>query len=157
MRDVRECSRIKSVLLTSEGWSVSSIAQALKDSESSINSYLSDYLKQEKFIPKRGIRKSRLNDEQARQFALQPYSKNLNPIDILRKVLSIHAQNYEYFVITKEFRQKINYFLYEALPSMSVSLISITNDYFKMLKPTSLTISGICFWLYFNCGYILWE
>ena len=39
-RDARECDRIKAVLLWSEGWSVSSIAQALRKSEFTISSHI---------------------------------------------------------------------------------------------------------------------
>ena len=47
VRDARECDRIKAVLLNSEGWSIKSIAQALRLSEHSISRHLDDYLKQE--------------------------------------------------------------------------------------------------------------
>ena len=47
-RDARECDRIKAILLSFEGWSVKSIAQALRLSEHSISRHLNDYLKKEK-------------------------------------------------------------------------------------------------------------
>ena len=62
--DARECDRIKAVLLASEGWSVSSIAQALRKSEFSISRHLNDYLKSEKLKPENGGSESHLNDEQ---------------------------------------------------------------------------------------------
>ncbi len=66
-RDARECDRIKAVLLRSEGWAISSIAQALRISEYTIHRHLDDYLKKEKLRPGNGGSKSRLNDEQTQQ------------------------------------------------------------------------------------------
>ena len=66
-RDVRECDRIKAVLLSSEGWSVSSIAQALRKSEFTVNRHLNDYLKKDKLRPENGGSESHLNDEQTQQ------------------------------------------------------------------------------------------
>ena len=66
-RDARECDRIKAVLLRSEGWSVSSIAQALRISEYTISRHLDDYLKKEKLKPENGGSESRLNAEQTQQ------------------------------------------------------------------------------------------
>ena len=66
-RDVRKCDRIKAVLLASEGWSISSIAQALRKSEFSISRHLDDYLKKEKLTSENGGSKSHLDDEQAQQ------------------------------------------------------------------------------------------
>ncbi len=66
-RDSRECDRIKAVLLNSEGWSPSSIAQALRKSEETICHHLNDYLKKEKLRPENGGSNSRLNDEQTQQ------------------------------------------------------------------------------------------
>ena len=66
-RDVRECDRIKAVLLSSEGWSVSSIAQALRKSEFTVNRHLNDYLQKDKLRPENGGSESHLNDEQTQQ------------------------------------------------------------------------------------------
>lgn len=66
-RDARESDRIKAVLLSSEGWSISSVAQALRISEYTITRHLDDYLKKEKLRPENGGSESRLNDEQAQQ------------------------------------------------------------------------------------------
>ena len=46
-KDARECDRIKAILLRSEGWSTSHIAQALRKSESSITRHIDDYVKKE--------------------------------------------------------------------------------------------------------------
>ena len=59
-RDVRECDRIKAVLLSSEGWSVSSIAQALRKSEFTVNRHLNDYLQKDKLRPENGGSESHL-------------------------------------------------------------------------------------------------
>ena len=64
VRDARECDRIKAVLLNSEGWSIKSIAQALRLSEHSISRHLDDYLKQEKLKPESGGSEGYLSDEQ---------------------------------------------------------------------------------------------
>ncbi len=66
-RDARECDRIKAVLLASEGWSVSSIAQALRKNEYTISRHLGDYLTKEKLKPENGGSESHLNDEQTQQ------------------------------------------------------------------------------------------
>ena len=66
-RDVRECDRIKAVLLRSEGWSMSSIAQALRKSEFTISRHLDDYLTKNKLKPENGGSDSLLNDEQTQQ------------------------------------------------------------------------------------------
>jgi len=63
-RDASECDRIKAVLLRSEGWALSSIAQALRMSEDTIKRHVSDYLEKEKLTPENGGSQSRLNDEQ---------------------------------------------------------------------------------------------
>lgn len=66
-RDSRECDRIKAVLLSSEGWSIGSIAQALRKSEASISRHLSDYVERAKLRPENGGSDSRLNEEQTAQ------------------------------------------------------------------------------------------
>ena len=66
-RDVRECDRIKAILLASEGWSTSSIAQALRKNEYTISRHLNDYLKKEKLKPENGGSQSFLSGEQSQQ------------------------------------------------------------------------------------------
>ena len=65
--DARESDRIKAVLLRSEGWSISSIAQALRKSEFTISRHLDDYLKKDKLKPENGGSDSLLSDEQTQQ------------------------------------------------------------------------------------------
>ena len=66
-RDARECDRIKAVLLRSEGWSIPSIAQALRKSEWTISRHLEDYLKKEKLMPENGGSDSLMDDQQKQQ------------------------------------------------------------------------------------------
>ena len=66
-RDGRERDRIKAVLLRSEGWSVSMIAQALRKSEASITRYIGDYSKKTKLKPASGGSDSYLNAQQTEQ------------------------------------------------------------------------------------------
>jgi transposase len=66
-RDARECDRIKAVLLRSEGWSISSIAQALRITVGTVTCHLNDYLESEKMTPKNGGSQCRMTDEQAQK------------------------------------------------------------------------------------------
>ncbi len=66
-RDVRECDRIKAVLLSSEGWSTLPIAQALRKSEYTIHRDLDGYLQKEKLKPDNGGSESFLSDEPTEQ------------------------------------------------------------------------------------------
>jgi IS30 family transposase len=43
VRDVHECDRIKAILLSSEGWSITQIAQALRKHDSTISRHLMDF------------------------------------------------------------------------------------------------------------------
>ena len=47
-RDSKVCDRIKAVLLSSEGWTQSHIAQALRIHETTVAIHISDYLKHKK-------------------------------------------------------------------------------------------------------------
>ncbi|MDP0562736.1 MAG: IS630 family transposase [Candidatus Endonucleobacter sp. (ex Gigantidas childressi)] len=67
LRDVRECDRIKAILLWSEGWSITFIAQALRKSEFTISRHIKDYIKKEKLKPENGGSESHLDDEQTQQ------------------------------------------------------------------------------------------
>lgn len=63
-RDVHELDRIKAVLLRSEGWSVSAIAQALRVHESTITRHIKDYLHEEKLSLSKGGSDSFLSEKQ---------------------------------------------------------------------------------------------
>ncbi len=64
VRDIREGDRIKAVLLSSEGWSTSMIAQALRKHESSILRHIEDYHGEQKLHCVNGGSASYLDDEQ---------------------------------------------------------------------------------------------
>ena len=53
-RDSRICDRIKAVLLRSENWSLSMIAQALRLHETTVIRHINDYIKKEKLKPENG-------------------------------------------------------------------------------------------------------
>ena len=54
-RDGRVRDRIKAVLLRSEGWSTSMIAQALRLHETSIVRHIDDYVSKNKLAPENGV------------------------------------------------------------------------------------------------------
>ena len=63
-RDGRERDRIKAVLLSSEGWSTSMIAQALRIHETSILRHLDEYKRDNKLQISSGGSESHLNEVQ---------------------------------------------------------------------------------------------
>ncbi|HCJ6522164.1 TPA: IS630 family transposase [Enterobacter cloacae] len=63
-RDKRECDRIKAILLASEGWSPSMIAQALRLHEATVNRQIGDYLNHGKLKPENGGSQSLLSEAQ---------------------------------------------------------------------------------------------
>jgi transposase len=67
VRDVRECDRIKAVLLNSEGWSITQIAQALRKHETTISRHLLDFQNSQKLAPENGGSQSHLNEVQSDQ------------------------------------------------------------------------------------------
>lgn len=67
VRDVRESDRIKAVLLSSEDWSVSQIAQALRKHDTTILRHLTDFQKTQKLKPENGGSQSHLNSEQTNE------------------------------------------------------------------------------------------
>ncbi|WP_407072593.1 winged helix-turn-helix domain-containing protein [Photobacterium damselae] len=60
-RDGRVHDRIKAVLLVSEGWSQTMIAQALRIHESTVARHLNDYVLSEKLKPENGGSQSKLS------------------------------------------------------------------------------------------------
>ena len=52
-RDVRESDLIKAVLLSSEGWSVSQISQALRKHETTLLRHLTDFQKTKNIVPQK--------------------------------------------------------------------------------------------------------
>jgi transposase len=75
-RDVHESDRIKVILLRSEGWLVSDIAQALRVHESTITRHLKDYSQEKKLISSKGGSSSFLSEAQTEQL-IKDLSKNL--------------------------------------------------------------------------------
>ena len=63
-RDSIMCDRIKSVLLKSEGWSNSRIAQALRIDRNTVASHLNDYIFSKKLSKNSGGSDSKLSDDQ---------------------------------------------------------------------------------------------
>jgi transposase len=63
-KNSRVCDRIKAVLLSSEGWSQSQIAQALRIHENTVSVHLHDYLEKNKLSNESGGSKSYLTKEQ---------------------------------------------------------------------------------------------
>jgi len=68
---------------------------------------------------------------------LPPYSPNLNPIERLWKVMNEHVRNNKYFATAKEFRDKIDEFFSETLPTIGDILESRINDNFQVLNSAS--------------------
>ena len=66
-KDVHELDRIKAVLLRSENWSVSAIAQALRVHEGTITRHIKDYLNEDKICFSKGGSSSLLSDKQTKQ------------------------------------------------------------------------------------------
>lgn len=63
-RDGRVRDRIKAVLLSSEGWSIRQIGQALRIHEETVRTHLEDYQNSKKLAPGNGGSKSLLNEAQ---------------------------------------------------------------------------------------------
>jgi len=67
VRDVHECDRIKAVLLSSEGWSIAQISQALRKHESTISRHLQDFKNRQKLAPENGGSEGHLKVEQTEE------------------------------------------------------------------------------------------
>lgn len=65
---------------------------------------------------------------------LPPYSPNLNPIERLWKVMNEHARNNRFFKGAKDFREAIDGFFVNTLPSIGNTLDCRINDNFQLLK-----------------------
>ncbi|KGJ88335.1 hypothetical protein ND2E_4171 [Colwellia psychrerythraea] len=70
-------------------------------------------------------------------YYLPPYSPNLNPIERLWKVMNEHVRNNKYFATAREFREAIDNFFINILPSVGDTLGSRINDNFQVLKTVS--------------------
>lgn len=65
---------------------------------------------------------------------LPPYSPNLNPIERLWKVMNEQVRNNRFFKGPKDFKEAINGFFNDILPSIGNSLDGRINDNFQLLK-----------------------
>lgn len=63
----KQADKIKSVLLRSEGWSLSKISQALRTHNDTVSRYLTDYINHKSFASKHKGSKEQLTSEQADQ------------------------------------------------------------------------------------------
>lgn len=68
---------------------------------------------------------------------LPPYSPNLNPIERLWKIMNEKVRNNRYFSSAKEFRERLDHFFDDTLPTLSSMLSSWINDNFQVLKHAS--------------------
>lgn len=92
-RDRRLCDRIKAVLLSSEGWSVPKIAQALRIHETSVKRHLDDFHSSKKLKPENGGSQSCLSQQQT-QFLINhlteiTYQNTSEIIDYVKESLGI--------------------------------------------------------------------
>jgi transposase len=65
---------------------------------------------------------------------LPPYSPNLNPIERLWKVMNEQVRNNRFFKGAKDFKDAINSFFNDILPSIGNTLNDRINDNFQVLK-----------------------
>jgi transposase len=65
---------------------------------------------------------------------LPPYSPNLNPIERLWKVMNEKVRNNRFFKGAKDFKEAINLFFNDILPSIGNNLDGRINDNFQILK-----------------------
>lgn len=65
---------------------------------------------------------------------LPPYSPNLNPIERLWKVMNEKVRNNRFFKGAKDFKDAINHFFDDILPSSGTDLNGRINDNFQLLK-----------------------
>ncbi len=77
-RNSKACDRIKAVLLSSEGWSQSQIAQALRIHETTVTTHLKDYLDNKKLKNESGGSSSLLTSEQTNEL-INHLEKNTYP------------------------------------------------------------------------------
>lgn len=90
-------------------------------------------------LDKAGYHRSYLVAEQATKLNIKlhflpPYSPNLNPIERLWKVMNEHVRNNQFFKGAKDFKEAINGFFDNILPSIGNGLDGRINDKFQILK-----------------------
>ena len=94
-RDSNVCDRIKAVLLSSEGWTQSQIAQALRIHETTVAIHISDYLIEKKLKNQSGGSISKLTIEQTEEL-IKHLEENTYPStkEIIEYVHSIYGVKY---------------------------------------------------------------
>lgn len=86
-----------------------------------------------------GYHRSLLVAEQANNLNIKlhflpPYSPNLNPIERLWKVMNEQVRNNRFFKAAKDFKEAVNGFFINTIPSVGSTLNARINDNFQMLK-----------------------
>ncbi len=102
-------------MLRPEGWRVPQISQALGLHQSTIIKHIEAY-------------------KTAGKLKLPPYSPNLNPIERLWKILNEQVRNNRFLKGAKDFKEAINRFFNDILPSIGNGFDGRTNDNFQLLK-----------------------
>ena len=90
-------------------------------------------------VDQAGYHRSLLVSEQALKLNIKlhflpPYSPNLNPIERLWKVMNEQVRNNQFFKGAKDFKEAINGFFDNILPSIGNSLDGRINDNFQRLN-----------------------
>ncbi|CAB9544614.1 Mobile element protein [Bathymodiolus brooksi thiotrophic gill symbiont] len=107
VRDVHECDRIKAILLSSEGWSITQIAQALRKHDSTISRHLMDFKNKQKLAPENGGSQSLLKADQTEKL-IQHLSEitDVHTHQIVAYVLSVYAIQYSLSGMNKWLHQQ---------------------------------------------------
>jgi len=95
VRDVLECDRIKAILLSSEGWTITQIAQALRKHESTISRHILDFQKTQKLAPENGGSQSHLDEKQTEELIIHLSSVTyIHTYQIVAHVAQIYSIEY---------------------------------------------------------------
>jgi transposase len=101
-RDGRVRDRIKAVLLRSEGWTNSAIAQALRIHEETVRNHVEDWLRDKRLNPENGGSESKLNDRQSRALEAHLEEKTyIRVIEICAYVQAAYGIHYTVSGMTK--------------------------------------------------------
>ena len=168
---VKVRDRIKSVLLWSENWSLGQIAQALRIHETTVSTYLKEYLLgkiniksggSESFLSAQqsdmlishlhshtyqaGYHRAKSVTDSASQSNIElhflpPYSPNLNPIERLWQVMNEKARNNRFFKSAKDFESSIIHFFENTLPQLSDILSTRITDNFELIWENYISIT----------------
>ena len=118
-KDSRVCDRIKAVLLSSEGWTNRSIAQALRISDKTVVNHLADWVKEEKLKTENGGSESSLNENQTGSFEKHLLEKTyVKAAEICAYVWATYGISYTVSGMTKWLeRQGFSYKHPKAVPA----------------------------------------